>query len=61
MMNDREAGTIRVRNLQAKVVEGTDGATLTTALNAYFEGAGEKTLVALHYVADYKMLVIFAE
>lgn len=52
---------IKLRNLQSDVVVGTDGPTLATALNAYFEDAGEKVLVALHYVADFKVLVVYSK
>lgn len=50
-----------LRNFQAKVVSGTDAATLETALNEFFEDAGEKVHIEIFYVADYKVLILFAK
>lgn len=58
-----ERPPIRLRNLQSEVVSGTDAATLAAALNAFFEDTtrGDSTLVMIERVADYKVLIIYAE
>lgn len=52
---------IRLRNIKASVVTGTDAPTLETALNTFFAAAGQTVLVAAYRVADYKVLILYAE
>lgn len=51
---------VLLRNLTATVVTGSDGPTLETALQAFFEASGDATLVEIRRIADYEVLVISA-
>lgn len=58
------APTVRLRNLTTVVVSGADGPTLQAALTTLFEAGGttgEAVLVSILRVADYEVLVTFAE
>lgn len=62
MADDR--APIRLRNLQSEVISGTDAATLKAALNAFFNDStsrGDSTLVLMERVADFKILIVYAE
>lgn len=52
--------TIPLRNLTAEIIAGNDAETLASALNAFFQAAGEATLVQLAYVAEWEVLVVYA-
>lgn len=52
-----------LRNFQAEVVIGATAAALATALNAFFEAAGEKVYVDMQFSFDgatYTVLVVYA-
>lgn len=59
--NVASAAGIKLRNMQATVITGADAAALTTALNAFFDDAGEKVLVLMARVADHEVLLVYAE
>lgn len=52
---------IRLRNIRAATIVGSDSPTLATALNAFFEAAGQGVLVAAYRVADWEILILYAE
>lgn len=55
-----EAQLPLLRMLGTEIVTGTDATTLQAALEAFFEGAGEKRLVKLFHVADWEVLIVYA-
>lgn len=53
--------SIRLRHVKWQVITGRNGAELVEKLNAFSENAGEGVYVATHHIADWEVLVIYAE
>lgn len=52
----------RLRNVRAQIITADDAALLVTALNAFFDDAGEQAvLLQFLHIADWEVLIIYAE
>lgn len=55
------ARPIKLRNIEAKVIQAADPAALESAVTAFLDAGGERVLVGAYQVGELAILILYAE
>lgn len=60
-MVDAQGRAIRVRNVQCEIIVADDSPALKTAINAFCAAQTDASLLAIFHVADWEVLILYAD
>lgn len=56
-----DGSVIRLRNVRTEIIVAEDSPALTTAINAFLESKGDATYLGFFHVADWEVLILYAD